>query len=393
MPSVVSETSWADLPGTSLQADTEVTGLGVGSLLTPVLAEVWRTGPSPSTSTETITDTNVGGVKGSGTTRLGTAVPPAGYTSATAYQNISPNVYVWGGSYSVEAGIVYEAPVQFRRRSGTTTLGSVIIAEYLDATGQVVRTPLPMTAVPQDDTWRRYTLTFRPGRSGPCTIYYAADTTGTLTYELSSGALVRLPGQQRLMVDLGAQRSVVVVALAAPRDGVLPEGTATIRATLSATGMGGTDCGVVESPLDMGLGYWCWVLPAAVTARYLLISIASAQPYLQFGRLWVGSGLSTPSYLAESGFQPSTFDDAAQPTRRRVQFTLPQLSEPEAQYLEIIGVIAGTQRQVLAIPRVERASRSAVIGKFTAIPAPRPRQAWSRNGLLHTASLTIQEDR
>lgn len=246
MPTVVSSLSWADQFGASISTDSEVEGLGVRSLLTPVLAEVWRTGP------------------------------------------------------------------------------------------------------------------------------------GTI---------------RNLAVDLGAVRGITVLALYAPRDGLLPYPGATISVALSAVSAGGTDAGFSSDALDMTRGYWALVFPQPVSARHIQISISSAQPYLQFGRLWIGPSLYLPNYLGQDAFAPEVFDAAAEATRRRVQVTLPQMPQSQADLLEDVGLFAGTQRQVLVIPRVERANRTAIIGKFTQIPAPKPRAAWNQNGLLHTATLSIQEDR
>jgi hypothetical protein len=195
-------------------------------------------------------------------------------------------------------------------------------------------------------------------------------------------------GQRSLSVDLGADRPIRAVVLAAPRDGLLPEPSATIAAQLT-----GAESASVTGSFTMPLGYWCWVFPAEIQARQLVLTITSAQPYLQFGRLWIGSGAWCGRYLAEGGFDPATTDTVGQAPLRRAQVTLAGLTQSEADALEVIGLDAGTQRQVMAIPRTERADRSAIIGKFTAIPAPKPRQAWSPAGQLHTATLTIQEDR
>lgn len=201
------------------------------------------------------------------------------------------------------------------------------------------------------------------------------------------------PGAAReLAIDLGTLRGVQAVVLYAPRDGLLPEYTATISGAMSATSMGGTDAGNTFAPLAMPLGYWCWVPPAVVAARYVFLSISSAQPYLQFGRLWVAGDLRTERNLSEGGYGPAVSDAVADATRREVQVTLPGLSQSEADQLEDIAIRVGTQRQVLVIPRLERADRTAVIGKFTAIPAPKPRQAW-QSGRLHTATLALKEDR
>lgn len=198
---------------------------------------------------------------------------------------------------------------------------------------------------------------------------------------------------RNLRVDLGSQRSITAVVLQAPRDGLLPEATATVRLTLSTSSQNGTDAGDVTASLSMPRGYWCWVPAAAVNARYLRLQLTSTQPYLQFGRMWVAGGLRTTKNIAESGYEPGAVDETAQATRSQVQVTVPGLSEAEADLLEDIGLQAGTQRQVLVIPRTERGARTAIIGKFTAIPAPKVRQAWGGGQRLHTASLSIKEDR
>lgn len=249
MPSLVSGTSWADLPGVSIDTDSEAEGLGVRSLLTPVLGDVWR----------------------------------------------------------------------------TTGSGDV-------------------------------------------------------------------PGERRLSVDLGVRRPVRVIALQAPRDGLLPEAGATIEVSISGNAAGSNGLGFRDVPLDMSRGYWTWTFDATLQVRYVQIVLISSQPYLQFGRLWVGDAMVTQS-LAESGYEPAVSDAPGEPTRRRVQFTLPGLTQTLADQLEGIGLDAGTQRQILAIPRVERADKTAVFGKFTTIPAPKPRSAWNQGGRLHTATLSVMEDR
>ncbi len=200
-------------------------------------------------------------------------------------------------------------------------------------------------------------------------------------------------GVRTLSVDLGAFREVRTVVLEAPRDGLLPEAGAAIQVQLSALGMGQAEAGYFSGPLALPAGYWGWVLQDAVMARYLRLRLTSAQPYLQFGRLWVGGGLWCPRNLSESGYDPTTSDTAAMATLRRMQVTLPGLTQDQADQLDDIGFAAGTERQILAIARSERVTRTTVIGKLVAIPAAKPRQAWNAGGLMHTATLTIQEDR
>jgi hypothetical protein len=202
------------------------------------------------------------------------------------------------------------------------------------------------------------------------------------------------PGPDHTLdLTLAGPRAVRCVVLYAPRDGVLPDG-ATITASLSDTALGGTDSGTIAAPLAMPRGYWCWVLPETVAARYLRLVISSgAEPYLQFGRLWAGDALVSNGFWSEGEFDPGVVDTVSEPTRRRFQLALSSLLLPQADALEGIGLNAGTQKQLLVIPRIDRADRSAVFGKLTNIPAPQPRRAWSEDGQLYSATIAIQEDR
>lgn len=248
-----------------------------------------------------------------------------------------------------------------------------------------------------------------------------------------------------VLVDLGSAQIAQVVALFAPRDGLLPAIGSTVRitasnvsqtgseaydsgttgaATLSADGVwtadgsatvnvGGPslsvdgtwtadgtitiDGGVLvggPAPLSLPLGYQVWILPTLVSARFwrIVLTGAASQPYLQFGRLWIGTGLLTANSISADGYGLETADEPGRATIRRAQFTLGTLSQGEARTLERIGLAVGTQRQVLAVPLTLDPERSAIFGKFTAVPAPRRWQGF-RGGQLYTATMTIQEDR
>lgn len=198
-----------------------------------------------------------------------------------------------------------------------------------------------------------------------------------------------------LALDLGAVRAVRVAALAAPADGLLPPAGATIRLTAGSTAGGADllDTGLL--PLALPRGYWSWVGSTAVNARYWRLSLnwPDSQPYLQFGRLWLGPGTVPAGDPSADGYEPAASDDATSLPIRTERWQILRLSEAEADEIERVGLAVGTQRQILAIPRTERAAYTAVIGKFATIPRAVPRQAWSQSGRLYSTTLSLQEDR
>jgi hypothetical protein len=221
-----------------------------------------------------------------------------------------------------------------------------------------------------------------------------------------------------LWIDLGSLQWVRTIALFAPRDGVLPEEGAGMDLSISAIAQGGEDLGkagdlpVVDaagrivtdmqgadfvvrsgSVLSLPRGLWCWVLPEPTRLRYVQILMTSTRPYLQFSRLWIGPALLPLRDPSPNGYAPGGTDERFSLPRRTARFTLPVLSEPEADALETIGLEAGTQRQVFVVPRIERADRTGFFGKFTAIPVPAPQQAWNERGRVYAVDIAAQEDR
>lgn len=200
-----------------------------------------------------------------------------------------------------------------------------------------------------------------------------------------------------LDLDLGAARAVRVLALSAPPDGMLPAAGSLIRVT-AGTVAGGSDLlDTSMQALAMPRGTWAWIGAAVVTARYWRIQMSwpGSQPYLQFGRLWLGDALVQASGPSADSYEPSASDDVATVPVRRESWQILRLSETEADEVERIGLAVGTQVQVLAIPRTERAAYTAVIGKFATIPRTVPRQAWASGQVtrLYSTTLTVQGDR
>jgi hypothetical protein len=223
---------------------------------------------------------------------------------------------------------------------------------------------------------------------------------------------------RRLWIDLGAQQWVRTIALFAPRNGILPEDGAKIDLSISAIARDGDELGkagdllvvdhmgritttgqgadfVVRGEVLFRLprGLWCWVLDEPTQLRYIQVVITSAQPYLQFSRLWVGPAVLPAFSASPDGYTPSSTEDTSQMPRRGIRFRLASLSEDEADALETIGLDAGLHRQVFVVPRTERADRTGFFGRFTTIPSPTPLQAFNGRGRIYAADIAAQEDR
>ncbi|WP_338928390.1 hypothetical protein WDZ11_14850 [Roseomonas mucosa] len=403
MPSLISERSWADQAGVSIGTDAEVVGLGVRSLLTSTIADVWRTPGVVQADVVTALayDDTAGAARGSDTVRQGTEAGADGTAGrAVQYRNNSAsNAYVrLSAAYQVVAGRQYRVDLAIKRRAGNTTAGNAI---HVSLPGGGLAA-LPMSALAQGNDWQAMSLIFTPAVSGAAVIY-AAVNTGAFEYSLDVSSVTLLPvyaaGSRAttLDLDLGSARAVRVLALAAPPDGMLPADGSLIRVTAGSSAGAADLLDTGNLPLAMPRGYWAWIGAAVVTARYWRIRIAwpGSQPYLQFGRLWLGDALVPVANPSADSYEPSASDDVATVPVRRESWQIMRLSEAEADEVERIGLAVGTQVQILAIPRTERAAYTAVIGKFGTIPRAVPRQAWAsgQSTRLYSATLTVQGDR
>jgi hypothetical protein len=193
-----------------------------------------------------------------------------------------------------------------------------------------------------------------------------------------------------LDVALAAPAEIGVFALFAPRDSYLPDAY-TVQLSASLLAAGGTDVidGSAEQlSLRANRGAW-WHWPAApVTARFIRLRFVAGEgaEFLQFGRLWIGPDWRPEGRAPQvDGFSRARADSgqveraalsgvpSASPGRvyRTPRFTLPMLSDAEADALEDIADAAGTTRQLVIQPRSERGAKDLVLGRFTAIPDPR----------------------
>jgi hypothetical protein len=206
-----------------------------------------------------------------------------------------------------------------------------------------------------------------------------------------------------LTIDLGRVRDLRLFALAAPRDGHLPDADAKVRVVASVNSPGDADAmnsGLL--PLDLTSGVWAYLPQAAVMARYVQFRCVAgaADTYLQLGRLWLGPALVTASssnYGQQRGYADAGSNDRsgvsgvrfATPgaVRRQPQWSLPSMPEADKNGVEAAALAAGTTRQIFASPFAGAPSRDGVFGHFTAPPAARltAHRRWS-------ADISLDED-
>lgn len=209
-------------------------------------------------------------------------------------------------------------------------------------------------------------------------------------------------GTINLRVDLGGVRDVRVIALAAPRDGLLPAASATVQVTASAVQVDDVEA-LDTGALPLALaphGLMAITLPAAIPTRWLRLQcVGAGDPYLQLGRLWIGDALVTqrnlaygaPRQVTEHGASGragvSGVRYAARGARlRSIQMTLNALPDADAVALDRCGLEAGTEGQVL-LAWAGTGPRTAMLGRFSRPPAVRQ----VHHGL-HAAELSIEED-
>ncbi len=217
------------------------------------------------------------------------------------------------------------------------------------------------------------------------------------TWNSSTSAIINL--------DLGASRTIKLIAFAAPRDGVLPPSGATVAIRASNLVAGGTDAlNLSAAAFTLNpWGVWGWRSNAGITARYIRLTFvgtgSSGLTYIQLGRLWVGDALIT-QYSYGYG-QTRTFRDPGISSRAaltgvryvsaglsyRVERTsFPFLTQTEADTVVTAAGEVGTTKQIF-FAKEEEFLGDGIFGHFSEVPAVN-RQLED----LWTTDFTIEED-
>lgn len=189
-----------------------------------------------------------------------------------------------------------------------------------------------------------------------------------------------------LRIDLGAAASIGLVAIAAPRDGLLPGAGATVQLTADAATLDGAaalDTGAEALGTAMArFGIWGWSSATPIVARYLRLRFtgAAADAYLQLGRVWVGPALIT-TRQASYGFglgatDPGISARASNSGVRDVQrgtayrtlaMAVDTLTTAEATWLESAVLSVGGTGQVFAA-RLDTDLPGGMFGAFSRPP-------------------------
>ena len=190
-----------------------------------------------------------------------------------------------------------------------------------------------------------------------------------------------------LRVDLGGAQGIGLVAIAAPRDGLLPSTGATVRLTADAATLDGSaalDTGIQSLGTAMAsFGLWAWASSMPISARYLRLQLtgAATDAYLQLGRLWVGPALVT-TRQASYGYSLGASDpgsNARAPLTgvrdvqrgrpyRTLTFTGDTLTTAEAAQVEQAALAAGSTGQVFAARVHTDPARTGCFGVFSRAP-------------------------
>ena len=347
-------------------------------LLSRYTGEFWRTAGVVEAANDTALPTSgTGTAIGASTVQLGKEAGTDGTANrATTYRNTSTtNAYVRSVStFAVQGRRRYTITLTARRTTGSSTSGNLIHALHSNGTLYA----LSMTNLAQGTAYQTRTLTFDVQEPGYLTIYFMVNT-GTLEYALDTASirseLIYAAGTRTtyLWMDAGSIVPINHVLLRAPRDYLLPPAGSTIRLGASAASQFGTDMlDTGNVTFSMGsTGYWSWIKEAGIQARYLWMAInwPASTPYLNIGRFYAGSAFIPTRRQNYDGHDVTVNDAAYQSGLRSLGFGLSYLTLADADALDAIGLGAGTQEQVLVIPRSDLASRTAIIGSFSTPPA------------------------
>jgi hypothetical protein len=188
-------------------------------------------------------------------------------------------------------------------------------------------------------------------------------------------------------IDLKRLTPFRLVAIAAPRDGLLPPSGSTVTLTAGTLGPSGTDAlNVTDSPVSLlPWGVWAWSSKTPVVARYLRLTfnyggVIFLSSNVQLGRLWVGDGLVTtysyayghgrsfrdPGLASRAGLTGVRYATRGLPYRvERIAF--PLLSETEADTFMTAASEVGTTGQVF-FAREEEYLGEGMFGHFAETP-------------------------
>lgn len=385
--------SWENLleaATTTFNSPSEVAGLSMRSILTPQLAEIWRTGAWNSTTIDLDVDlgssrqlnvaavaaprdgvlpstsalvqfqasniaapsrvnqqTNPGTVViGSGyaagvnATDLGAVSGPGGTTGGRRFgSSVANGANCWVSAspqlQPVVGGATYRLTCWVRSNAAAPTRGTVLtVDEYSAGIFQRRISGIPMTSNAVNSTWKQFvrTLTLLPSTTQIVVYYIEGWQTGA-EIELDDTEIVRTAE-----FDSGAQSFSL-----------------------------------------QPWGVWGYAFPSTVTARWLRFSFTGgpSDAYLQLGRAWVGPALITnrkvafghaqgaadPGTATRAGISGVRVFQRGQPYRLH-RYGLSLIPTAEAERIEQMALAVGSTGQVLAARNHLDLAKTGMFGCF-----------------------------
>lgn len=401
--------------GVVLASSSEAAGLGIRSVLTPQLAEVWRSGAWGASTVDI--DVDLGSAQGINVVAVGAPrdgrLPAAGATVSAQGSTLAA---LSRANLQGSPGSIVIDNVSFSRGVNATDLGAVTgplgaagarrfgsasatgancwvgrsgsgvpmiggQAVTLQVWARVNGTPLPTRGtVMTVDEYNGATFLRRwvgPSLLGADATWRQFSTTITTRSDCTALGVFWVEGWQT-----GAQ-----VEFASP----------------SLVKVGET-LNLAAAPLTLApLGVWAWASSSPILARYLRLSFTgtAADAYLQLGRVWAGPALITgraASYGHRRGAVDPGRNDRAGVSGLRVaqrgqpyrvaSFAAQALTAAEALQVEAAALAVGTTGQVFAARNHLDLAGSGMFGAFTTAPPETERTA--RN--LWRADFTLEED-
>ncbi len=402
--------------GAEISADSEVMGLGVRSLLTPQVADVWRSG-AWGASTVTLR-ADLGAVR-EGLRLVLLAAPRDGLLpgpgalvrvaasaieapSGSGLQN-SPTVVTTAIPYGIGANTtdLGTAPAP-NGGTGARRLGSI------SATGGGVFLCRSSRAPASPNTAYRLVVWLRSAAAPPS--IGRALTVDEFTQHPTGGTMTRSHGEPIAGSVSGEwqrfERTIVTRPDTQSLQCYYAEGWQQ-GAEIEAWGCHilplGEAMDVGPELLDMSpWGLWCHVAPVDFAARHVMVQLTGATTdlYAQLGRLWVGPAVVTahgPAYgwrrsAMDTGLATRAALSGVRHARRgvvarRLAFQMPALSRAEAEAVARAAIEAGETGQVFAAPSAADAARLGVLGRLV-----QPPEVAQISHTRFSAAISIEED-
>lgn len=236
----------------------------------------------------------------------------------------------------------------------------------------------------------------------------ASSASGDLSPSNLADPIIQRPwrgvsGSEWCQADLGSSKPIGLVAIVIPRSGLMLGSADTIRLQLDdvTPGSGAVyDSGPAASGIIPSIGTWLAFFASPLSARYVRLTFATGNAYVQVGRLWVAAYLQTQRNFSFSWGREwsdgATITKAPKsgirfrnsgPRFRTLSIAWNYLSPDDATAMEDGDILTGLSAQMLVCTNPDNPARTTIIGtpKETS-PIAQP------SAQLFQKALTLEED-